>query len=387
MTFRARGALLLALVVLVGCASQRNFPEEARWLDVYNRWNRKLEQLNTEVTSGDAEALRGYRLLRDSTRTAMDTLNLLPPDLGRSRAPLLYTLLQGIRYNLLASELGRLNPCVAQLGNLAGQADSLTESGDFVAAERLRHRLDRNADSIDFVAKALLNEDLRSVWDTLRAPLSPLSSRGSGLGPRYLVVAGDSIPPDPGEVRSRLQRLNESTRRLQQEITERRPAQMRRGWIHRANVLVEELNAAVGVDSAGDHLDALRRLASVRESTASALAAMVADTTRWTGRPDPTRGSLPPRPSSRPSDPESALREVLRLVELNQEAICHGLAVGLYQDVSRRLALGNAHARADAARLDSVLADPRLDPDLRRMFVGLRKDLDAAPSHRAPARH
>jgi hypothetical protein len=387
MMFRGRGALLLGLVVLVGCASQRNFAEEARWLDVYNRWNRKLEQLNAEVTSGDAEALRGYRLLRDSTRTAMDTLNLLPPDLGRSRAPLLYTLLQGIRYNLLASELGRLDPRVAQLGKLAGQADSLTESGDLVSAERLRHMLDRNADSLDLVTKALLNEDLRSAWDTLQAPLSPLSSRGSGFGPRYLVVAGDSIPPDPGEVRGRLQRLNESTRRLQQEIAGRRSAQMRRGWIHRANALVEQLNAAVGVDSAGDHLDALRRLASVRESAVSALAAMVADTTRWPGRPDPTRVPLLPRPSSPPSDPESEVREVLRLVELNQDAICHGLAVGLYQDVSKRLALGDARARVDAARLDSVLADPRLDPDLRRMIVGLRKDLDAVPSHQAPARH
>jgi hypothetical protein len=384
MMFRTGWALLLGLVVSVGCASQRNFTEEARWLDVYNRWNRKLEQLNTEATAGAAEAPRGYRLLRDSTRTAMDTLSLLPPDLGRSRAPLLYTLLQGIRYNLLASELGRLDSRMARLGKLAGQADSLTESGDFVSAERARHVLDRSADSLDLVAKALLDEDLRSAWDTLQAPLSPLSSRGNEFWPRYRVVAGDSIPPDPGEVRGQLQRLNESTRRLQQEIAGRRPAQVRRGWIRRANALVEELNAAVGVDSAGDHQDALHRLASVRESAASALAAMAADTTRWPGRPVPTRVPFPTRPSSPPGDPESAVREVLRLVELNEEAICHGLAVGLYQDVSQRLAIGNARPRADAARLDSVLADPRLDPGLRRMIAGLRKDLGAVPGPAAP---
>jgi hypothetical protein len=383
---RAGWALLLGLVVSLGCASQRDFADESRWLDVYNRWNRKLEQLNTELTAGAAETPRGYRLLRDSTRTAMDTLSLLPPEIARSRALLLYTLLQGIRYNLLASELGRLDPCVAQLGKLAGQADSLTEFGDFVSAKRFRHMLDRNADSLDLVAKALLDEDLRSAWDTLRAPLSPIPLRGNLFWPRYRVVAGDSIPPDPGEVRARLQRLNESTRRLQREVAERRPAQMRRGWIRRANTLVEELNAAVGVDSVGDHRDALRRLASVRESAVSALAAMAADTTRWPGRPAPTRAPLPTRPSSPPGDPEGAVREVLRLVELNKEAICHGLAVDLYQDVSQRLAIGNERPRADSARLDSVLADPRLDSGLRRMIVGLRKDLDAVPSRTAPVR-
>lgn len=384
MMFRTRGALILGLVVSVGCASRRNFTEEARWLDVYNRWNRKLEQLNTEVTAGAADAPRGYRLLRDSTRTAMDTLGLLPPDLGRSRAPLLYTLLQGIRYNLLATELRQLDSCAAQLGKLAGQADSLTELGEFASAERSRQVLERGADSLDLVAKALLDEDLRSAWDTLQAPLSTLSSRGNGFWPRYRVVAGDSIPPDPSKVRARLQRLNESTRRLQGEMAVRRPAQVRRGWIRRANTLVEELNAAVGVDSAGDHRDALRRLASVRESAAAALAAMAADTTRWPGRPAPTRVPFPTRPSSPPADPEGAVREVLRLVELNQEAIRHGLAVVLYQDVSQRLAIGNARPRADAARLDSVLADPRLDPGLRRMIVGLRKDLGAVPGPAAP---
>jgi hypothetical protein len=384
MMFRAGGALIFGLMILAGCAPPRNpdeeFAEDTRWLVVYNRWIRTLEQLDSEVTRGYAARPIGYRLLRDSTRTAMDTLNRVPPDVGRARAPLLYTLLQGIRHNLLATELGRLDSCVVQLGRLAWRADSLAESGEFASAERFRHMLDRSADSLDLVAKALLDEDLRSAWDTLHAPLAPFSSRGSGFGPRYRVVTGDSIPPDPGEVRARLERLNESTRRLQREMAVQRPARVRSGWIRRANVMIEELNAAVGLDSAGAHKDALRRLASVRDSAVATLAAMAADTTRWPGRPARARVPPPPHPSSSPGDPEGAVREVLRLVELNQESIRHGLAVDLYHDVSRRLAFGTSRPRADAARLDSVLADPRLDPDLRRMIVGLRKDLDGVPA-------
>jgi hypothetical protein len=376
---------LFSLMILTGCAPPRHLAEQARWLVVYNRWNRTLDQLNAEATSGAAETPRSYRLLRDSTRTAMDSLNLVSADLDRARAPLLYTFLQRIRYNLLATELGRLDSRLAQLKTLAGRVDSLTESGEFASAERFRHALDRGADSLGLVAKALLDEDLRSAWDTLQAPLPHLSSRGGGLGPR-LRVAGDSIPPDPGDVRARLQRLCESTRRLPPEIAVRRPAQVRSGWTRRANALVEELNAAVRVDSAGDHRNALSRLASVRDSAVSTLAAMAADTTLWPGRPAP--GGVPPTShrSSAPGDPEGAVREVLRLVDLNREAICHGLAVDLYHDVSQRLALGTLRPRADAARLDSVLADPRLDVDLRRKIVGLRKDLHTEPSPEAPVR-
>lgn len=396
MTVRPQGALLLGLLIWAGCAPPRGSADDARWLLAYNRWNRTLEQLNVETTSDAAGASRGYRLLRDSTWAAMETLNVAPSPLRRGRITLLYTLHQRVRYNLLAAEFGRLGSCAARLEGLAGRTDSLTEFGDFASAGQWWQALDSGADSLDLAVRALLAEDTRSAWDSLRAPLPRPSSDSSGLGPRWR-VNGDSIPPDPGEVRVRLRRLSESTRRRQREIAERRPAQVRSGWVHRANRLVEELNAAVGLDAAGSHQEALRRLTSVRDSAAATLAEMIVDTTRWPGRatsrrlqplprapigkPSTTPASTgaPPGLSSSfpPSDPEDAVREALRLVDLNLEAVRHNLAVGLYRDVAQRLAVGHARPRTDAARLDSILADPHLDADLRRMIVGLRKDLEA----------
>lgn len=120
MTSRPLWVLLLGLVIWAGCALPAGVTDNAHWLRVYNRWNRTLEQLNAEATSNAAGASRSYRLLRDSTRAAIDTLNVTPSYLRRDRAALLYTFLQRVRYNLLATEICRLDSCVAQLGNLAG---------------------------------------------------------------------------------------------------------------------------------------------------------------------------------------------------------------------------------------------------------------------------
>lgn len=403
----ARGAFVAAgfgLLILAGCAPPATLWNENQWLKMYNRWNQTLDQVNSGAAAGAADTPRGYRLLRDSTRAALDSLIFVSPNLRRKQAPLLYTFLQRVRYNLLATESDRLDSRVMQLGKLAGRVDSLTGSGDFASAERCRGALDRDADSLDLVVRDLLREDLRSAWDTLRTPFPRSSSSNGEFETRWL-VDGDSIPPDPGETRARLVRLNAAARGRQREIALRRPDRLRSGWICRANALVEELNAAVGLDAAGNHREALRRLTAVRDSAGATLAEMAADTTWWPGRPTSAGLSHPPRapgdlPSSGhpsvgvpstaaapspPSDPDSAVREVLRLVELNWEAISYSLAVGLYQDISRRLATREARPRTDAARLDSVLADPRLESDLRRMIVGLRKDLGAGPSrHTSP---
>lgn len=378
-------SLFLGLLVLAGCAPPRNFGAEAAWLNTYNRWNRSLDSLNA-VSARDAPgAISGFRLLRDSTRAAIDTLDRVRPGFRTSQAPLLFTLLQRVRFNVLATEHRRLSARRDQLAELARRADSSLENGDFPTARQWCAVFERGADSLGLSVTALLDQDLRSAWDTLRIPLPSDSSRRVRLAPR-LRVDGDSIPPDVGEIRGRLEQVKESTDLLARDSAARRPASVRRGWVRLANVLVERLNAAVRVDSAGAHRDALRRLTALRTSADSTRAALEADTTRWPGRVSGGGVSSRPSRSPAPQDPGSAVRDVLRLVDLNEEAIHHGLAVDLYQDISRRLAIGDMRPRADAARLDSVLAYPRLDPDLRRMITGLRKDLkdlEAAGERRA----
>jgi hypothetical protein len=190
------------------------------------------------------------------------------------------------------------------------------------------------------------------MWDDL------ILSDGPMEDPRQLRSELDTLARRASQVPSKA-RLH--ARLLQARLMDKAAT----GYADRCNRLVEKLNAASREDDAGRHLSAADRFGEVARGAALLRESLAADSALLA-----TDGGM-----ARFSDLRARSEELGILAERNRATALHNHAavrtIELAGLISRRLV---PRKRAEAA-IDSLLAIPELETDLRRQIRALREGL------------